>query len=111
MNKSSNEDIISYPHFRRFAVLTPKVSIGNISYNAKEILGLYKKAVQDNTLLAITPELSLSSYSLADGFGFNSLKNKVDSELLNLAEATKGQPTCLVVGAPLNLEANYSTAR
>jgi NAD+ synthase (glutamine-hydrolysing) len=101
MNKSSNEDIISYPHFRRFAVLTPKVSIGNISYNAKEILGLYKKAVQDNTLLAITPELSLSSYSLADGFGFNSLKNKVDSELLNLAEATKGQPTCLVVGAPL----------
>lgn len=38
---------------------------------------------------------------MADGFGFNSLKGEIDTELLSLAEATKGQQTCLVVGAPL----------
>lgn len=101
MNNNKTSKII-YPHFRRVAVLTPIVTVGDTVNNTGAIVDLYKDAVKKSVLIALTPELALTSYSLADGFGFNSLHDEVTLGLLKLAKATEGQQTVLVVGAPID---------
>lgn len=91
-----------YPHFRRVAVLTPEVAIGDTAKNVRVISELYSDVVKKSVLVALTPELALTSYSLADGFGFNALSTEVETGLLKLAETTKDKQTVLVVGAPID---------
>jgi len=93
---------ITYPHWRRVAVVTPEVSIGNNKKNTTQIMGLYEKAVEKNALLAVTPELALTSYSLADGFLLSNVQADVEQGLQSLVQATKNQSTTLIVGAPIH---------
>jgi NAD+ synthase (glutamine-hydrolysing) len=99
--KGSKLTLPIYPHWRRVSTLTPEVSIGAVECNTRRIVKLYNQAVAERTLLAVTPELSLTGYSLADGFGFNNLQAKIATSLQTLAAATKQQSTTLVVGAPI----------
>lgn len=90
-----------YPHWRRVAVLTPEVTVGGTAANVTEISKLYKQAVSQDAAIALTPELSLTSYSLADGFGFSTLADEVADGLKKLVAITKNTRTVLIVGAPL----------
>lgn len=101
VNMKNSQSSPIYPHWRRVAVLTPEVTVGNTTANVREITKLYLQAVEQNVAIALTPELSLTSYSLADGFGFTTLASEVAHGLTTLAKTTKGSHTVLVVGAPL----------
>lgn len=90
-----------YPHWRRVAVLTPEVTVGSTPSNVSEIIKLYTQATSEDVAIALTPELSLTSYSLADGFGFTTLANEVAEGLGQLAAATQDTQTVLIVGAPV----------
>lgn len=87
--------------YGRVSVLTPEVAIGDITENVARITDLYQEAVNDSSLVAVTPELALTSYSLGDAFLFENIINGVEGGLTTLAEATKDQPTTLIVGAPI----------
>lgn len=91
----------TYPHWRRLSVLTPEVTVGSVTKNVAGISKLYSKAAECNALIALTPELSLTSYSLADGFGFTTLQQEVADGLAALAKLTQSSQTVLVVGAPI----------
>ena len=88
-------------NFNRVTVLTPEVSVGGIQENVKRITKLYEEAAENNSLLAVTPELSVTSYSLGDAFLFDSVLENTESALVELAAVTKAKPTTLVAGAPI----------
>ena len=100
MEKITDPDYI-YKNWRRAAVLTPLMSVGNTNRNVKNISELYKQAALSDALIAVTPELALTSYSLADAFGFAHIWNDVQTGLATLAESTKKHNTVLVVGTPI----------
>ncbi|MBP9738856.1 NAD(+) synthase [Candidatus Saccharibacteria bacterium] len=89
---------------RRVAVLTPEVIVGDTSTNADRIIDLYTQAVHSGVAAAVTPELAVTSYSLADGFALNATMNQVKAGLLKLANATKNTQTTLIVGTPIEFE-------
>lgn len=100
-----------YKNWRRVAVLTPEVTVGNTNSNTKNIASLYAEAVNSNVLIAVTPELALTSYSLADAFGFSHIWQQVQSNLQTLADITKNCETVLVVGVPVEyVDALYNCA-
>lgn len=99
--KDSTQSNSTYPHWRRVATLTPEISIGAVLSNTENIINLYNTAAHEGVLLAVTPELSLTSYSLADGFGLNGLQTKIATALRALSDATSQHLTTLIVGAPI----------
>ncbi len=54
-------------HLFRAAAVTPRVHIGNVMENCREIQTVYD-SLASNTDLVVTPELSLTGYTCADLF-------------------------------------------
>lgn len=90
--------------WERFTVLTPEVAVGDVTTNVERIRDLYETAASENSLVAVAPELSITGYSLGDGFLFDNVTKKTIEGLTALAEATNNQPTTLIVGAPIMFE-------
>lgn len=84
----------------KVSCISPKLKVGNVCFNAQNILDLYLKNLDSSIVL--TPELSITGYTCQDLFFQESILNDVVSSLLHLASLTKN--TLLVVGAPLKKE-------
>lgn len=92
------------PHahgFVRVAAGVPPVHLADPSANAAELEDLWRRARGGGASLLVTPELSISGYSLEDLFQQRALLAAVEAALARLAAATRGQGGVLLVGAPL----------
>ena len=87
--------------FVRVAAGTPRVHLADPGRNAGELLELWRRARDRDVALLVTPELSLTGYSLDDLHQQDALLDGVERALERLAAATADQPGVLVVGAPL----------
>lgn len=85
----------------RVVAATPRVHIGNVQKNCKEIAGIYNKYATQADIV-ITPELSLTGYTCADLFLNRNLLNNSLSGLKELVKITKmfENGAALVVGLP-----------
>lgn len=90
----------------RVAAVTPKVHIGNVEENCKEIKKIYQEYARKADVI-ITPELSLTGYTCGDLFNNRNLLEQAEKGLGDLthymASYTESS-AALVVGLPLELE-------
>ena len=87
----------------RVAAVTPKVHIGSVSGNVREIMDIYEE-YKDAADIIVTPELSITGYTCADLFENRKLIDGARRGLLQLAMATCTGQSALVVGLPFEVD-------
>ncbi len=94
-----------YNHgFVKVAVCIPEVRVADTTFNAASTITLAKKAVENNAVFAIFPELGISAYSNEDLFHQSALLQSVLESCEYIINATKDLNLILVVGAPLEVD-------
>ena len=90
-----------YRHgFARVAVGVPKVRVVDPEANVEATLTLARLANEHHALLAVFPELGLSSYTAEDLFHQEALLDAAHAALARLLDASSELGCVLVVGAP-----------
>lgn len=89
--------------YLRVATACPEVRVADVDTNARNIQKLYERASLENVSLVTFPELSLTGYTLGDLVNQNSLLDRAESAVLELAEDTRHHSSAMVVGLPLRV--------
>src|SRR6478735_4943034 len=102
----SMDDFFSlYRHgFARVALATPRVSIGDPAANLDATVELLQRAVRENAVLAVFPELGLSAYTCDDLFHQQALLDACEEALRKLLARTKSLPVAALVGLPVAVD-------
>ncbi|MCE4226439.1 NAD(+) synthase [Methylobacterium sp. C25] len=91
-----------YRHgFARVAACTVHSHPGDPAANAEAVLDLARRCHEDGAVLAVFPELCLSSYAIDDLLLQETLLDAVETAVARLIEASRTMRPVLVVGAPL----------
>ncbi|MGZ3181377.1 MAG: NAD(+) synthase [Telluria sp.] len=94
-----------YSHgFARVAVGMPQCRVADPEFNAKETIGLARKAAAQGAALVAFPELGLSTYTCGDLFHQRALLDACLAALADIVAASTQIPAALVVGIPLRVE-------
>lgn len=94
-----------YAHgFARVAACVPHVRVADPAFNTERTIALAERADAEHAVLAVFPELGLSSYTSDDLFHQDSLLAAVDDGLRRIIEASVALRPILLVGAPLRHE-------
>lgn len=91
----------------KVASATPKVKIGNPTYNVGEIMRLTNEAASNGAKIVVFPELSVTGYTCGDLFNQSHLLNLAEKELYkicNLTGTPKANKTIVVVGMPIKVD-------
>ena len=92
--------------FIRIACAVPKVTVGDVEKNAKDICTFMEKADAQNVDILLLPELALTGYTCGDLFFQDALHRAVVKGLETLIHCSKKHPGLNVaVGAPLRIGA------
>lgn len=73
----------------RVGAIVPKIEIGNIEKNRKEIQKQLKKAEENEISIAVTPELSLTGYTCQDLFRARNYNTRNIKSIKNLIRKYK----------------------
>jgi NAD+ synthase (glutamine-hydrolysing) len=87
--------------FVRVESVSPKIKVGDVSFNLKEIEKAIDEAVGHGVAILVFPELCLTGYTCGDLFLTKTLLSQAEKGLLALERFSKGKPIFFVVGAPL----------
>lgn len=97
-------------NYIRVAAATPKLKIGDIDYNIKELLKLAVKADDQNVQLLVFPELCITGYTLGDLFHQQLVLDKSKKALQSIQTASKRLKSIILVGLPLAFEGKIFNA-
>jgi NAD+ synthase (glutamine-hydrolysing) len=87
--------------FIKVAAAIPSVKVADCQSNTASILGLIKKAVDQEVQIICFPELAITSYTCADLFHNQLLIDEAEASLSFLLEQTKKQSIVGIVGMPV----------
>ena len=91
-----------YGHeFVRVACCVPGVEVGDAAFNVAQTLDLARRGHERKIALMIFPELGISAYAIDDLLFQDALLDRVETGILEIAEASRDLFPVLVVGAPL----------
>jgi NAD+ synthase (glutamine-hydrolysing) len=94
-----------YNHgFVRVAVGTPEVRVADPAFNGARTIELMEKAEREKAVLALFPELGLTSYSCEDLFHQQALLNSALEALSGILQASEAFNLIAVVGMPLQVD-------
>jgi NAD+ synthase (glutamine-hydrolysing) len=94
-----------YNHgFIRVAVGTPEVRVADPAFNAGRTIELMRKAEGEKAILALFPELGLTSYSCEDLFHQQALLDSALAALQSVLQASQALNLLAVVGMPLQVD-------
>ncbi len=94
-----------YNHgFIRVAVGTPEVRVADPQFNGARTIELMEKAEREKAVLALFPELGLTSYSCEDLFHQQALLESAIEALRGVLQASQALNLIAVVGMPLRLD-------
>lgn len=97
--------------YLRVATACPPVTVADVPANTAAVRECYLAAVAEHCAVVVTPELSLTGYSLGDLVLRRGLRAAALDALAALAADTATHATILVVGLPLaQLDAIYNVA-
>lgn len=103
--EASTEFFNIYHHgFIRTAVGVPQVQVADPAYNAAQTVELMRQAAEQHAVLAVFPELGLSSYTCDDLFHQQALLDASLAALNTVREASTDLPMAAVVGVPLEID-------
>ena len=94
-----------YNHgFIRVAVGTPEVRVADPAFNGAQTIELMEQAEREKAVLALFPELGLTSYSCEDLFHQQALLNGAREALRGVLRASEALNLIAVVGMPLQVD-------
>jgi NAD+ synthase (glutamine-hydrolysing) len=94
-----------YHHgFVRVAVAVPTLRVADPAYNAAQTVDLLREAERRRALIAVFPELGLSSYTCDDLFQQQALLDACHAGLASVLEASRGLNVVAAVGLPLRVD-------
>lgn len=98
--------------FLRVAAASPKLKVADCDYNMLQIKSTVVKAVENDVQIICFPELCITSYTCADLFYQEALRERALVSLVELADFMKCYPSLIViVGLPLPVKNNlYNVA-
>jgi len=91
-------------NFIRVAATSPRLKVGDIGYNTKEILRLATEADSKNIQLLVFPELCITGYTLGDLFHQHLVLNTAKEALHEIQIASRKLKNTILVGLPLLFE-------
>jgi NAD+ synthase (glutamine-hydrolysing) len=102
----STDDFFNlYNHgFIRVAVGVPEVQVADPAFNAVKTVELMQRAAAEQAILAVFPELGLSSYSCEDLFQQQALLDGSIDALQTVLDASQDLHLITVVGMPLQVQ-------
>lgn len=105
MKSASSKNKLKNHGFVRVATATPKLKVGNATYNSNEIVELLKQSEIERAAVVFFPELSITGYTCGDLFhNFELIQGALDG-LEIIREATRVQFTGIAfVGLPLLID-------
>src|SRR5499426_2611354 len=94
-----------YNHgFIRVAVGTPEVRVADPAFNGARTIELMEQAEREKAVLALFPELGLTSYSCEDLFHQQALHNSALEALHRVLQVSEALYLIAVVGMPLQVD-------
>ncbi len=84
----------------RVMAISPRLKIADIEYNTRECISAAERAAANGADVLLTPELSLTGYTLADMFSHSIIKEAAKTALSRFAEKTKDLKLISFVGFP-----------
>ena len=87
--------------FIKTATVSPELRVADTVYNAEKIIEAIRLANEEDVSLLVFPELCVTGYTCGDLFGQRTLLNAAKKAVLAIAEATKGIPMLIFIGAPI----------
>ncbi len=84
----------------KVSLMVPKMRVGDVSYNAKEIISMINQE-SDNTAILLLPELSLTGYTAQDLFFQKEILDECEKAIQSIAKETENKESLVVIGAPL----------
>jgi len=99
-NNISSNEIKTYG-FIRFATASPKIKVGNISYNSKEIIRLIKEANLNSVSLLLFPELIITGNTCGDLLLSDDFINAAKNSLIYILKETKKLDIVIIIGLPM----------
>src|SRR3990167_5281703 len=88
--------------FIRVAAAVPKIKVGDLDYNTKQILEFAQKASRAGAKVIVFPELSITGYTMGDLFHQQLLIDKAKEALGSIAVTTRYLKSAILVGLPLS---------
>ena len=92
--------------FIKVKAISPRLEVGNVSFNKEEIIKEIKKAEGEGVKILVTPELSLCGYTSGNMAENGVILNACEKALINIKFATKDSDILVFVGAPLSYKGN-----
>ena len=89
--------------YLKVGVITQKVKIGDVSYNAECIITAVENASNMGIKLLSMPELCLCGVSSGDLFTMRNFISKARCAIIEIADKTKALDTVFVFGAPIEV--------
>lgn len=86
--------------FVKAACASIHVTLGNVKENAKQILSYIDQAHKEDVQVLVFSELSLSGYSIEDLFFAKRVLNECETQVEQIAKATKDHDMLIVLGLP-----------
>ena len=80
--------------------VSPRIKLGDVSYNAELIIGEIKKAENEGVNILLFPELCLCGYSLRDMLSSPVIVECCQREIIRIANETLGTSVAAFVGTP-----------
>ena len=97
--------------FIKVKAVSPRMEVGNVSFNKQEIVKEIKKAEGEGVKILVFPELSLTGVCCGDMLQSGVILKACENELINIKFATQGGDILVFVGAPLSYNGTtYSCA-
>ena len=94
-----------YNHgFIRAAIGVPEVRVADPAFNAERTIELMEKAVLENAVLVLFPELGLSAYSCEDLFHQQALLDGALDALRRVLQSSAALNLVTIVGLPLQVD-------
>lgn len=91
--------------FVKVACATPKIKVGDCSYNAGEICKKIDEVWENKAQLLVFPELCITGYTASDLFWQKSLQDKAMKALTDIiAPHTEEKEIVVIVGLPMSYE-------
>lgn len=83
--------------------VSPKIKLGDVSFNAELIVNEVKKADKEGVNLLLLPELCLCGYTLRDTLASKVIIGACENEIIRIANETKETNVTFVIGSPVTV--------
>ncbi len=87
--------------FIKVCAATVKIRVADVKFNTERIISAMREASAEGSQLTVFPELSVTGYTCGDLFNQRTLIDAALGAVCDIAEASRGISSLVVVGAPV----------